>query len=62
MLYVDQSLCTGCLRCAKIAPDVFIIKNGKAQIISDGAVEASPAVKNAICGCPVCAIKERSEK
>ncbi len=54
MVSVDKDKCIGCGACASTCSEVFKMKDGKAQVVSDKDV---PCVKEAIENCPVDAIK-----
>ncbi len=53
MIKVDKNKCIGCGACESICPQVFKLKNGKAEVI---AQKKLPCVKEAISSCPVEAI------
>ena len=55
MVKINKEKCIGCGACAATCPEVFEIKNGKAQI-KTGADTSIPCVKDAKEGCPVDAI------
>ena len=48
MVKINKELCLGCGSCESICPEVFIIKNNKAEIINknksciNGAIEICP--------------------
>jgi len=56
MVSINKETCIGCGSCEAICPDVFELKDGKAQVKS-GADTKKPCVKEAIDGCPVESIK-----
>lgn len=52
---VDKDKCIGCGLCESICKDVFVLKNGKAQVKAQKNI---PCVQEAIDGCPVNAISK----
>ncbi len=59
--YVDQELCIGCGLCTSIAPDVFALNaDGAAEAVADTTDANAEAVKQAIEGCPVAAIRDNA--
>jgi len=57
MVSVNQGTCMGCGSCEAICPEVFELKNGKAQVKSGKEKSDLPCVKEAIDICAVEAIK-----
>lgn len=53
MVSVDKNKCIGCGLCVSICPEVFEIKDGKAEV---KAQKDLPCVEEAIKSCPVSAI------
>lgn len=53
-VFVDESHCVGCLKCALIAPNTFAIENrfGRARAVGQWA-DPRPVIKDAIKACPV---------
>ncbi len=49
---VDQEACIGCGACAAMAPDIFVMDNGKSKVIK-AKVEDESSAKDAADGCPV---------
>ena len=55
MTSVDKEKCIGCGSCEATCPEVFELKDGKAQV-KPGADTSKSCVKEAIEACPVDAI------
>jgi len=53
MVKINKELCLGCGSCESICPEVFIIKNGKAEINNN---KNKSSINGAIEICPVNAI------
>ncbi|KAI5058410.1 hypothetical protein GOP47_0026580 [Adiantum capillus-veneris] len=53
-VFVDESRCVGCLKCALIAPKTFAIENrfGRARAVGQWA-DSHPVIEDAIKACPV---------
>lgn len=53
-VFVDESRCVGCLKCALIAPNTFAIENrfGRARAVGQWA-DSQPVIEDAIKACPV---------
>ncbi|MCO5556663.1 hypothetical protein L7F22_010214 [Adiantum nelumboides] len=53
-VFVDESCCVGCLKCALIAPNTFAIENryGRARAVGQWA-DSQPVIVDAIKACPV---------
>ena len=51
MVSVNKETCIGCGNCEAVCPDVFELKEGKAQVKS-GKEKKKPCIKEAIGGCP----------
>ena len=57
--YIDPNICTGCEMCVFTCPELFIMENNKATVISDMTAETWIKGKEAINNCPVHAIIEK---
>jgi len=55
MVEIDKKICIGCGACASICPEVFEMKNGKANVKKQKNCEC---VNEAINSCPVSAISK----
>ena len=56
MVKVDQEKCIGCGACVSTCPEVFEMKNMKAEVKKGKEKVNSPCIKEAIEVCPVEAI------
>ena len=54
MVKINKEICLGCGSCESICPEVFIIKNGKAEINLNNKNKS--CIKESINYCPVNAI------
>ena len=56
-IYVDKDKCIGCGACVALCPDVFELKDGKAQVKKKEVKErGEKCAKNAVDSCPTQAI------
>jgi len=56
---IDKDLCIGCGTCEITCPEIFELKDGKAQVKKDADFKkGKDCLKKAIDNCPVEAIKE----
>ena len=54
MIKVDKKTCIGCGSCEAICPEVFKLKQGKAEV---KAQKRPPCLQEAVDSCPTNAIK-----
>ncbi len=60
---IDKEKCIGCGNCAAICPEVFSLKEGKAQVNQGTNFESHrDCIKQAINSCPVLAIQQESDE
>lgn len=55
MIKIDKNKCIGCGLCESICGEIFVMKDGKAQV---KAQKNLPCVKEAVDNCPVNAISK----
>lgn len=59
---VDQDMCIGCGFCCSVCEAVFrMTEAGKAEAFADTTDENKAAVREAVEGCPVSAIREEAQ-
>lgn len=58
MVKVDKEACIGCGSCAAICDNIFMMKDGKAVVVSGKDGASDECIKEAIDICPVDAIIE----